>query len=125
MADLIVRICANLESDTVEDLWIEDSNLSSQVEDTRCSQVMQLERQKVFSQDGPGDLETLFDREELLRAYQEGRRWLSAEYRRVDSGGNTAGCATCSTCPRSPPHTSCTSSSIWCAWTGCTSLSSQ
>ena len=88
VADLIVRMCANLESDTVEDLWIEGSNLSSQVEDTRCSQVMQLERQKVFSQDGPGDLETLFDREELLRAYQEGRRWLSAEYRRVDSGGN-------------------------------------
>ena len=87
VADLIVRMSANLELDCVESLWIEGSNLTSQVQRTRCSQILKMEREKIF---GEADQETFldfFDRERLLKAFEEGRRWLAAEYRRVDSDG--------------------------------------
>ena len=88
LADLIVRMRANLDMDTVESLWIEGSDLSSQVQKTRCSQIMQMEREKIFNKSDLEELADFFDRERLLNLYESGRRWLSYEYRRVDSVGN-------------------------------------
>ena len=88
MADLIVRMRANLTLDTVEALWIEGSDLSGQVRETRCSQVLQRERQRVFCPGEQQEFLQCFDREQLLRRFLAGQRWLCAEYRRVDSGGN-------------------------------------
>ena len=88
VADLIVRMRANLDQDTVETLWIEGSDLSGQVQKTRCSQILQRERKKVFCRGEQREFLTYFDREQLLRLFQAGRRWLCAEYRRTDSGGN-------------------------------------
>ena len=88
LADLIVRMRANLDLDTVEALWVEGSDLSGQVQRTRCSQVLQLERQKIFCKGDQKSFLACFDREQLLQMFREGRRWLCAEYRRVDGGGN-------------------------------------
>ena len=86
VADLIVRMCANLDLDTVESLWIEDSNVSGQVQETRCSQILLLEKEKLFGKQNR--YQTYFSREHLMRQYQEGHRWMVAEYQRVDSSGN-------------------------------------
>ena len=88
VADLIVRMCANLDLDTVEALWVEGSNLSGQVRETRCSQILQLERKKVFRRGESEEFFSCFDRNQLLTLYQSGRRWLSTEYRRVDGSGS-------------------------------------
>ena len=88
VADLIVRMRANLDQDTVETLWIEGTDLSGQVQETRCSQILRRERQKIFCRGEQQDFLACFDREQLLRSFRAGRRWLCAEYRRVDSGGN-------------------------------------
>ena len=88
VSDLMVRMSANLEADTVEALWIEGSNLLSQVERTRCSQILRMERQKIFSEGEKTEFWDCFDRDKLLTAFEQGRRWLSAEYRRVESDGS-------------------------------------
>lgn len=88
LADLIVRMHANLDLDRVESLWIEGSNLSGQVEETRCSQILQMERRKIFCKEDQKAFTECFERERLLELYQAGRRWMSAEYRRVDSSGS-------------------------------------
>ncbi len=87
VADLVLRMRANLDLDTVELLWEEGSDLSGQVQEARCSQVLQVERQKVFGKGDQKALKPHFDRERLLEEFEAGRRWLCGEYRRVDSGG--------------------------------------
>ena len=87
-ADLIVRMRADLDLDTVETLWMEGSDLTGQVRETRCSQVLQLERQKIFCPGEQQEFPAHFDREELLRLFRAGRHWLCAEYRRTDGGGS-------------------------------------
>jgi hypothetical protein len=87
-ADLIIRMRANLELDTVEALWAEGSNLGGRAQEFRCSQALQWEQQKIFCRDEQQEFSAYFDREELLRLYHSGRRWLYAEYRRVDGSGD-------------------------------------
>lgn len=87
VADLILRMRANLDLDTVEMFWEEGSDLTGQVRDARCSQLLHAERQKVFAKGDQRDLRMYFDREQLMERFREGQRWLCAEYRRVDSGG--------------------------------------
>ena len=88
VADLIVRMRANLDLDTVELLWVEGTDLSGQVQETRCSQILQLERQKIFCRGEQTEFPDHFDRERLLALYRAGQHWLCAEYRRVDGSGN-------------------------------------
>ena len=87
VTDLIMCMRANLELDTVELLWEEGADLSSQVQETRCSQLLQMELQRVFRRGDQRSLQLYFDREQLLEQFRAGRRWLCAEYRRADSGG--------------------------------------
>ena len=63
-------------------------HLTGQVRETRCSQVLQLERQKIFCPGEQQEFPGHFDREELLRLFRAGRHWLCAEYRRTDGGGS-------------------------------------
>ena len=88
LADLIVRMRANLNQDTVESLWVEGRDLSGQVQETRCSQILQMERQKIFCRGERRDFLKYFDRERLLQFFRAGHRWLCTEYRRADSGGS-------------------------------------
>lgn len=88
VADLIVRMRANLDLDTVETLWVEGGNLSGQVQEMRCSRVLRRERQKIFHRGEQKEFLSYFDREQLLKFYEAGRHWLCAEYRRVDNSGS-------------------------------------
>ena len=88
VADLSVRMRANLDLDTVEALWVEGTDLSGQVQKTRCSKILELEKQKIFCRGDQESFLECFQRERLLQSFREGRRWLSAEYRRVDGSGN-------------------------------------
>lgn len=86
--DLIMRMRANLDTDTVEAIWMEGRNFSGQMQEKQCSHVLQWEQQKIFSRSEQKELLTYFDREKLMKFHDAGRRWLCAEYRRVDSSGN-------------------------------------
>ena len=88
MADLIMRMRANLDRDTVEALWIEGTDFTAQVRDTRCSEVLQLKRRSIFCQGDQRHFLDNFDRDHLLQLYRSGQRWLCAEYRRADGSGS-------------------------------------
>lgn len=88
ISDLIMRMRADLESDRVEFLWIEGTDFSGQVQDTRCSEILRLEREKVFCKGDQENFLTGFDRDSLLQMYRRGRRWLCGEYRRTDRSGH-------------------------------------
>lgn len=88
VSDLIAYMQANLEMDTVESLWMEGTDMSSQMQKSCCTKVLQLEKEKIW---GRGDATSAlgnFDREHLLQMYQRGRRRFTAEYQRADSGGS-------------------------------------
>ena len=76
-----------MDLDTIELLWEEGSDLSSQVQQLRCSQVLEAQRGNVFSKGEQRALEGYFQREWLLEQYRQGKRWFCAEYRRVDGAG--------------------------------------
>ncbi len=86
--DLTVGICANLTKDELASLWVEGQDLSSQIWQASCSQILLREWGKVIQEDRVEETAALFEREKLLGAFREGQRWLSAEYRRADGGGN-------------------------------------
>lgn len=85
IADLMVHMRANLEQDLVEALWVEGSDLSSQAQKPPCSAVLKMEQEKAFGREGVPLAH--FDPARLLQMYQEGRRWLVAEYQRSDGSG--------------------------------------
>lgn len=87
VADLVVRLRANLNLDVVELLWEEGSDLSSQARNVRCSQILRGERQKIFGKEDRDTRKDCFDREYLLRQFEAGNRWLCAEYRRAEKSG--------------------------------------
>ena len=88
VSDLIVRMRANLDEDRVEALWVEGTDLSAQVQHTLCSQVLQMEKEKIFAKEEQQAFFAYFDREHLRQLFREGKRWLWAEYRRVSSTGD-------------------------------------
>lgn len=88
ISDLAMRMRADLESDKMEYLWIEGTDFSGQVQDTRCSEILRLEREKIFCKGDRESFPVNFDRDGLLQMYRQGRRWLCAEYRRTDRSGH-------------------------------------
>lgn len=88
VADLVMRMRANLDLDSVEHLWIEGTDFSHQVQDARCSEVLRLEKQHIFCKGDQHQFLTGFDRDALLERYRSGTRWLCAEYRRADRSGS-------------------------------------
>lgn len=88
MADLMMRMRADLELDRIDALWVEGSDLTSKVQDTSCAEFLGSEKQNIFCKGEQRDFLDSFDRDSLLRLYREGQRWLCAEYRRADQGGS-------------------------------------
>ncbi len=88
LADLMVRIRADLTQDTVEALWAEGKDLSGQVQKISCSTILSQEQQKILSGADLEDFRAHYGREPLLQLFREGRRWLCAEYPRADGSGN-------------------------------------
>ena len=87
LPDLVVGLRANLTQDTVQELWVEGRDFSTQAREERCTQVLKRALGKLFC---PGDRERCtgyFDREALLEQFAQGQHWLWAEYQRVDAGG--------------------------------------
>ena len=88
MADLMMRMRADLDLDQVEALWLEGSDLSAQAQDMPCSEALRIEKQNIFCKGDQQDFLDNFDRDKLLQLYRAGQRWLCAEYRRADQGGS-------------------------------------
>lgn len=88
MADLMMRMRANLALDRIDALWIEGADLTDQVQDTPCSEVLRNEKRNIFCKGEQRDFLDSFDRDRLLQLYYAGQRWLCAEYRRADRGGS-------------------------------------
>ena len=88
VSDLIAHICANLDSDSVEEMWVEGSNLTAQAEAIRCSTMLKIEKQKILTQEDKNKFSDLFERDSLIKMFESGQRWKTAEYRRVDGAGN-------------------------------------
>ena len=86
--DLIVGMRANLTQDTIRELWSEGKDLSGRAREWTCAHILRTEAAKLFSEDDRRDFARYFDRDALLALYEDGQRWLSAEYRRIDGGGN-------------------------------------
>ena len=86
--DLILGLCANLSRDSLRNLWIEGRDMSGGIGGESCTQLLAREEKKVFSDDDRKALQVLFSRDLMLRAFEEGKQWLSAEYRRADGSGS-------------------------------------
>lgn len=86
--DLTVCLCANLTRDTIRELWAEGRSRGRPDEAESCSRFLEEEKRRVFSPDDRKALQRFFERDMLLQSFETGRRWLSAEYRRVDGSGN-------------------------------------
>ena len=87
MADLIVKIQANLTRDSVRELWIEGKNFGSQAAEESCTQILQQEKKKIFRSDDRQILDGYFDRRQLLKYFEQNERWMTLEYRRTDGSG--------------------------------------
>lgn len=87
LSNLTAQMRADLTLDTVEELWIEGKDLSTQVQKTPCSKILAQEREKIIFQDKQNYFLSYFDRNTLIRLFREGQRWLTAEYRRTDNSG--------------------------------------
>ncbi len=85
--DLYGYVEANLTRDTVEEFQIEGKNQKEQGNCFRYSDRMQFGISKIFSKDDENRLCRRFQRESLLKEYQEGSRWILDQCRIVDAGG--------------------------------------
>lgn len=85
---LIARLHANLTRNTVEELWMEGTDQTSQARGTPYSEILKNRESLLFSRPEELEFETCFDREQLLSAYEKGRLWYARDFRRIDGGGN-------------------------------------
>lgn len=88
LSDLIMRMRANLDLDTIEALWMEGSDVTGQMQGTCCSDFLKWERRSIFCKGEQTSFLSNLDRDQLLQQYRSGRRWLCAEYRRTGSNGS-------------------------------------
>ena len=85
--DLILAMRANLSQDMVQDLWYAGKGRNAEMRDAACAAYLQKIEEAVFSEDDRSRCAGYFASQALLRRFQEGERWLCAEYRWVDDSG--------------------------------------
>ena len=88
LPDLMMRMEANLTEDIINDLWIEGKILNRQIQKISCSKILAREGSRLRFEEDKEILSSFFDRDALLKAFQEGRHFLYAEYCRPDESGN-------------------------------------
>ena len=88
ISDLMAQMRANLTQDTVDELWIEGSDFTNQVQLTSCSLLLEHAAGKLPQAEIRESFRACFDRDTLLEQYRQGRRWHSAEYRFANKSGN-------------------------------------
>lgn len=85
---LLARIKVNLTADSMEELWADGMDQTAWTWGKTYSEIIGMERVKLFGRSDGKAFERRFRRETLLKAFEEGERWSTREYRRVDEGGN-------------------------------------
>lgn len=85
---LIARLHANLTANTVEELWMDGTDQTSQALGTPFSDILKDRESLLFIRPEEQEFEACFDREQLLSAYEKGQFWSARDFRRVDGGGN-------------------------------------
>lgn len=88
-SDLIFAMRADLTQDTVRELWMDNRDMSAQLNGELCSHLLFQEESKVSLWDSDENLNDLFDRRRLLQNFDLGKRWLTAEYRRASGKKKT------------------------------------
>lgn len=89
MSSLVLRSHINLSRDSVEKLWMEGRDLTGDVRLRTGSQLILEEKNRMYSSEILKNYPHYFSLEGLVAAYEdEGERWLTYEYERIDTAGN-------------------------------------
>lgn len=88
MSSLVSHVVGNVTKDTLSTAWLEGRDVTSDVSYATLSQLMAREKGRMFSPEILKRFPYYFSLEGFERAYrEEGERWMSFEYQRVDGGG--------------------------------------
>ena len=85
---LILNVKANLSDDSIKELWSEGEDRTDLAEIKNFSDIVESERQKLFSSDDDKSFAKNFDRDAILGASNNKIGWRNMEYRRIDGSGN-------------------------------------
>lgn len=85
---LLARMHVNLSTDSVEVLWRNGFDQTSQVSGLPYSEILTRRDAFLFNQADDRELEKELDRQRLLELYENGERWVTDDYQRIDNGGN-------------------------------------
>ncbi len=85
---LIFSEKANLSENSIENPWVEGGDCTDFAEINSCSDIIQIEKEKLFSTDDNKDFSHKFSRKSMLKACGGNMAWRTMEYRRIDSSGN-------------------------------------
>ncbi len=90
-ADLLPRLLGflrvNLTQNQVESLYLEGRDRTWMSRFKNYDDTISLLRAQIFAKDDEPALSALFDREALLNAFVQGKRWISSRFRSVDTRG--------------------------------------
>lgn len=84
---LVARIRVNLTTDRIEEIWLKGTNQTAGYEKKRYSELFQEDNTLPFIRGEGCEFQERFDRNNLIRAYENGELWSSRKYHRVASGG--------------------------------------
>ena len=85
---LVVSAKANLSDNSIEELWVEGGDCTDFAGTNSCSDIIQFEKEKLFSTDDNKNFSYNFSRKSMLKACEHETAWKTMEYRRIDSSGN-------------------------------------
>lgn len=85
---ILARIRVDLTADFVEDVWIFGMDRTAWTWGKSYSEILESKDSDLFIRGEGSGFEERYLRENLLKFYEEGRRWSSREHRIIDSGGN-------------------------------------
>lgn len=91
LADLVAEMRMNLTTDTLEELWVEGRDLSSEYAQASCTELLRSRKahaRRDNCRSGEDDFPACFSPARMRALFKEGRRWLTAVYRRADTGGS-------------------------------------
>lgn len=86
--NLIARLRVNLTVNTIEELWTNGVDRTVQVAERSYAEIVKEWSSKIYLSMERKEFEKCFQRENLMKSFDEGKRWFSREYRRVEPGGN-------------------------------------
>lgn len=85
---LLVRMKVNLTRNAVEEIWIDGADQTAWTWGRTYSDIIELEKKKLFIQNSAREFGERFQWEHLLELYEKRIRWSTKEFQRVDEAGN-------------------------------------